>query len=95
MIAQRPMHGEPRPYQFPRFERGALSNGLGLITVHLPGRALLTACFGLVHGLAAGIGGGSGRLRRVQNGFVRSYALSMFGGAALVVAALLLVRVGA
>ena len=50
---------------------------------------------GAVHGLAAGIGGGSGRLRRVQNGFVRSYALSMFGGAALVVAALLLVRVGA
>ena len=45
---------------------------------------------GAVHGLAAGIGGGSGRLRRVQNGFVRSYALSMFGGAALVVAALLL-----
>ena len=50
---------------------------------------------GAVHGLAAGIGGGSGRLRRVQNGFVRSYALSMFGGAALVVAALLLVRVAA
>ncbi len=49
---------------------------------------------GAVHGLAAGIGGGSGRLRRVQNGFVRSYALSMFGGAALVVAALLLVRIG-
>jgi NADH:ubiquinone oxidoreductase subunit 5 (subunit L)/multisubunit Na+/H+ antiporter MnhA subunit len=39
---------------------------------------------GAVHGLAAGIGGGSGRLRRWQNGFVRSYALSMFGGAALV-----------
>jgi NADH-quinone oxidoreductase subunit L len=50
---------------------------------------------GAVHGLAAGIGGSSGRLRRVQNGFVRSYALSMFGGAALVVAALLLVRIGA
>ena len=50
---------------------------------------------GAVHGLAAGIGGGSGRLRRLQNGFVRSYALSMFGGAALVVAALLLVRIGA
>ena len=49
---------------------------------------------GAVHGLAAGIGGGSGRLRRVQNGFVRSYALSMFGGAVLVVAALLVVRVG-
>jgi NADH-quinone oxidoreductase subunit L len=50
---------------------------------------------GAVHGLAAGIGGGSGRLRRWQNGFVRSYALSMFGGAALVVAALLVMRIGA
>ena len=50
---------------------------------------------GAVNGLAAGFGGGSGRLRRVQNGFVRSYALSIFGGAALVLAALLLVRVGA
>jgi NADH-quinone oxidoreductase subunit L len=47
---------------------------------------------GAVHGLAAGVGGGSGRLRRWQNGFVRSYALSMFGGAALVVAALLVMR---
>jgi NADH-quinone oxidoreductase subunit L len=49
---------------------------------------------GAVHGLAAGIGGSSGRLRRWQNGFVRSYALSMFGGAALVVAALLVTRMG-
>ena len=30
-------------------------------------------------------GGGSGRLRRLQTGFVRSYALSMLGGALLVV----------
>jgi NADH-quinone oxidoreductase subunit L len=50
---------------------------------------------GAVHGLAAGIGGSSGRLRRWQNGFVRSYALSIFGGAALVVGALLFVRLGA
>jgi NADH-quinone oxidoreductase subunit L len=49
---------------------------------------------GAVNGLAAAIGGGSGRLRRVQTGFVRSYALSMFGGAAVVVAALLAVRLG-
>jgi len=48
---------------------------------------------GAVNTLAAGVGGGSGRLRRIQNGFVRSYALSMFGGAALVVASLLAVRV--
>jgi NADH-quinone oxidoreductase subunit L len=49
---------------------------------------------GAVHALAAGIGGGSGRLRRLQTGFVRSYALSMFGGALLVVIALLAVRLG-
>jgi NADH-quinone oxidoreductase subunit L len=49
---------------------------------------------GAVHALAAGIGGGSGRLRRLQTGFVRSYALSMFGGALLVVGALLAVRLG-
>ncbi|MCK9896282.1 NADH-quinone oxidoreductase subunit L [Frankia sp. AgB32] len=47
---------------------------------------------GLVRGSAAGIGGLSGRMRRLQTGFVRSYALSMLGGAVLVVGALLLVR---
>jgi NADH-quinone oxidoreductase subunit L len=47
---------------------------------------------GFVNGVAALVGGTSGRARRVQNGFVRSYALSMFGGAALFVAAMLLVR---
>jgi NADH-quinone oxidoreductase subunit L len=48
---------------------------------------------GLVNGLAALIGGTSGRVRRVQTGFVRSYALSMFVGAVLVVGALFLVRI--
>jgi NADH-quinone oxidoreductase subunit L len=47
---------------------------------------------GLVNTLAATVGGTSGRLRRIQTGFVRSYALSMFFGAALFVAAMLLVR---
>ncbi|MFC9437275.1 NADH-quinone oxidoreductase subunit L [Nocardia sp. NPDC057030] len=47
---------------------------------------------GIVNGTAALIGGLSGRIRRVQTGFVRSYALSMFTGAALVAAALLAVR---
>ena len=47
---------------------------------------------GVVNGTAATIGGLSGRLRRLQTGFARSYALSMLGGAALVVAALVLVR---
>ncbi len=49
---------------------------------------------GLVNGLAAGVGGGSGRLRRAQTGFVRSYALSILGGAVLVVAAMLAVTFG-
>jgi NADH-quinone oxidoreductase subunit L len=49
---------------------------------------------GLVNGLAALVGGGSGRLRRVQTGFVRSYALSMLLGGVLVLGALLVVRLG-
>src|SRR6266566_2401027 len=47
---------------------------------------------GLVNTLAAAVGGSSGRLRRLQTGFVRSYALSMFFGAAVLVALLLVVR---
>jgi NADH-quinone oxidoreductase subunit L len=47
---------------------------------------------GLVNTLAATMGGTSGRMRRLQTGFVRSYALSMFIGAVLLVGALLLVR---
>ena len=48
---------------------------------------------GAVNGTAAGIGGTSGRLRRIHTGYARSYALSMTFGAALVVAALLVVNV--
>ena len=47
---------------------------------------------GVVNGTAALLGGSSGRLRRLQTGFVRSYALSMLGGGVLVAAALLAVR---
>ena len=47
---------------------------------------------GVVNGVSAGLGGSSGRLRKLQSGFVRSYALSMFGGATLLIVALLLVR---
>jgi len=47
---------------------------------------------GVVNGLAAAFGGGSGRLRRLQTGFVRSYALSMMAGAFAVIAVLLAVR---
>jgi NADH-quinone oxidoreductase subunit L len=65
-----------------------------------PGSALTAALVffdsrgldGFVNGLAASIGGISARLRRVQNGYVRSYALSMFGGTLVLVATTLLMR---
>ncbi len=74
----------------------AINEGL----VVSPGRRLTTglATFdrvgvdGVVEGGAAGVGAISGLLRRVQNGFVRSYALSVLGGALLVVLALLAVN---
>jgi NADH-quinone oxidoreductase subunit L len=47
---------------------------------------------GLVNGSAAALGGLSGRWRHWQNGYVRSYALSMFAGTLVVVLMLLLVR---
>ncbi|MFI8001840.1 NADH-quinone oxidoreductase subunit L [Streptomyces sp. NPDC086010] len=47
---------------------------------------------GVVNGTAASMGGLSGRLRRLQNGYARSYAVSMFGGAAVLIAATLLMR---
>ncbi|QIK77203.1 NADH-quinone oxidoreductase subunit L [Nocardioides piscis] len=74
----------------------AINEGL----VVQPGRRLTTglATFdrsgvdGVVEGGSAGVGAMSGVLRRVQNGFVRSYALSLLGGALLVVLALLAVN---
>jgi NADH-quinone oxidoreductase subunit L len=47
---------------------------------------------GLVNTLAALVGGTSGRWRRMQTGFVRSYALSMLAGGVILVALLLAVR---
>ena len=47
---------------------------------------------GAVTGFADRLGEGAGQLRKIQNGFVRSYALSIFGGALLVVLALLAVN---
>jgi NADH-quinone oxidoreductase subunit L len=53
---------------------------------------------GVIDGIANGTGtvisGFSSRLRRVQNGFVRSYALTMTAGAAVVGAIILLGRLG-
>lgn len=47
---------------------------------------------GVVEGGSAVVGGISGQLRRFQNGFVRSYALSLLGGVLIVVLALLAVN---
>lgn len=47
---------------------------------------------GVVDGIAALLANTSTNLRRVQTGFARSYALSMFAGAALVLVAILVVR---
>jgi NADH-quinone oxidoreductase subunit L len=58
--------------------------------VYLDGRGI----DGAVNGLAAAVGGSSGRLRRLQTGFVRSYALSMLTGALLVVGAFLAIQLG-
>ncbi|MEY9850042.1 NADH-quinone oxidoreductase subunit L [Streptacidiphilus sp. MAP5-3] len=56
--------------------------------VYLEGKGL----DGLVNGIAALVGGTSGRVRKLQNGYVRSYALSMFGGALVLAATTLLMR---
>ena len=47
---------------------------------------------GTVMGGSAAVGGMAGMLRRVQNGFVRSYALSLLAGVVLVVLTLLAVN---
>ncbi len=68
--------------------------------VVLPGGALVRSLTsidkvgvdGVVEGGSAGIGGLGLILRRAQNGYVRSYALSLLGGALLVVLALLAVN---
>jgi zinc protease len=43
VVATRPTPGHPRPYHFPPFERATLPNGLMVLTVHLPGRPLISA----------------------------------------------------
>ena len=63
-----------------RVQRGRLRNARPYLTralVYLDNKGI----DGLVNGLAAAGRRGSGRLRRLQTGFVRSYALSMLGGA--------------
>lgn len=59
----------------------------GLVTVDQKG------VDGTVNGIAGFLGFSSGRLRRLQTGFVRSYALSMLFGGILVIAALMAVGI--
>jgi NADH-quinone oxidoreductase subunit L len=47
---------------------------------------------GAVNGLGALFGGASVRVRRIQTGYVRTYAMFILGGAAIVVAAMLAAR---
>jgi len=43
ILARRPSPGLPRTYQFPEFERAILPSGMQVLTVHLPGRPLVSA----------------------------------------------------
>jgi zinc protease len=59
-LAARPVPGTPRPFTFPAVERGRLSGGLPILSVHLPGRPLVSAMLLLPMGAVdepAAIGG--------------------------------------
>ena len=47
MVAQRPVPGEPRPYEFPTTFRTMLGNGLRVIVTPMPGRELIAASLAL------------------------------------------------
>ncbi|WP_184815484.1 NADH-quinone oxidoreductase subunit L [Actinophytocola algeriensis] len=93
---------KPEPVSFPvrAARRDLYGNALNEALVARPGTWLTRALVyvdnkgvdGLVNGIAAGFGGSSGRLRRMQTGFVRSYAASMLAGSILVLIAFLAVR---
>jgi NADH-quinone oxidoreductase subunit L len=92
----------PEPVSLPvrAARRDLYANAINEALIARPGTWLTRALVyfdnrgvdGVVNGTAALLGGSSGRLRRLQTGFVRSYALSILGGGVLVVAALLAVR---
>jgi predicted Zn-dependent peptidase len=43
ILSVRPSPGQPRPYNFPKFERTVLPSGLQVLAVHVPGRPLVSA----------------------------------------------------
>jgi zinc protease len=52
LVAERPVPGTPRRYDFPAFERVRLANGMTLLTAQLEGRALLSAALVIRNGAA-------------------------------------------
>jgi len=52
VIASRPTPGQPRPYDFPAFERSVLSNGLTVLVAPMAGRPLISASLILRNGAA-------------------------------------------
>ncbi len=52
MISQRPVPGEPRPFDFPDTVRTTLANGLRVIVTPMPGRELVAASLALRAGAA-------------------------------------------
>ncbi len=52
VVATAPAPGRPRPYSFPPFDRHRLANGLTVLTVHLPGRPLVSASLAFRNGAA-------------------------------------------
>jgi zinc protease len=52
LVAERPVPGQPRPYEFPETFRTTLDNGLRVIVTPMPGRELVTASLALRAGAA-------------------------------------------
>jgi NADH-quinone oxidoreductase subunit L len=103
VVGRRPTPVErPEPVSLPvrAARRDLYANAINEALIARPGTWLARALVfldnrgvdGVVNGTAALLGGSSGRLRRLQTGFVRSYALSILGGGVLVIAAMLAVR---
>jgi len=92
---------KPEPVSLPVAAARAdlYANAINEVLIARPGTWLTRALVfvdnkgvdGVVNGTAALLGGSSGRLRRLQTGFVRTYALGMLGGSIVVIALLLAV----
>ncbi|MGH3692532.1 MAG: NADH-quinone oxidoreductase subunit L [Pseudonocardiaceae bacterium] len=92
---------KPEPVSLPVAAARAdlYANAINEVLIARPGTWLTRALVfvdnkgidGIVNGTAALLGGTSGRLRRLQTGFVRSYALGMLGGGIVLIALLLAV----